>query len=683
MVITQPKAPDPGFIGGTQDPELDGYPFNMNPAWVKLKTLGIADVNNVLIGKFPEQGGGFSIPGGGTWTNGQFIFVDRVNWTGIPRDRDLNQIKTMTLYKLPEKAEGLSEQQQFDILHWEQKYRNIGHFVGHAKSFYQPIVEPPSDETPDNILDLVKGVLRDILFEGVTVQDALVNWKVLPVWVGNLFNNVIELLTVNVAPEGEPPLRMLFPGGAFITKQIPKIGISIADDVVKKLIAEGSSKLSAKIVSNPAGMNKVFAKLSVDQIKKLVAGLGVGIDEYNVMSWTLRMSLEEATERALPSVIKATLASPEGTIKLATASINLAEKQAAKVSNEIFKQGGKPLTQKFMRTIAEQEAAIIGKGWSKTILGKYVQQELLRQVARDITSSKPLWKQLITLTGPVAKWVIIAAGLMGIANWATWPVADNMATLLSMQTRDLSRRVKNGEITKEAAMKQINSLKTLFDEGKRFVDINAIINPVTRFLAPTFKLTTDLSDIVINQEIKEIQESDVTPPGIADELISVKSVPSGAKIFIDNEFTFEITDTLIKLKPGNYILTLKKTGFIDHTQALKVIEGVSGLTTATLIPVDQPPITPPAPPITVPEDEVLIELEPTKVTFNAWKVTIKAVDSETNAEINAAILINDQYMGKYTPWFFYLFPESEYNIKLRKKGYRQGETTFTTKPLPT
>jgi hypothetical protein len=83
------------------------------------------------------------------------------------------------------------------------------------------------------------------------------------------------------------------------------------------------------------------------------------------------------------------------------------------------------------------------------------------------------------------------------------------------------------------------------------------------------------------------------------------------------------------------------------------------------------------------EATITLEMESAVTTYNAWKVTIKAVDAVTNDPLNASILIDDVYTNNYTPWYFYLAPESTFNIKLRKTGYYQAELDYTTKPLPT
>lgn len=378
---------------------------------------------------------------------------------------------------------------------------------------------------------------------------------------------------------------------------------------------------------------------------------------------------------------------------LALALMPLGTGKAAAFSAQIFKKGGKSLTQKFMKNIAAKEAEIIGKGVGGKALQKFIENEMLRQAARDIISSKPVWKQIITLQGPVAKWIFAAASMMGIGAWASWPVADNLATMANIDGRLLLQRVENGEISKEEALASLDKLIDLFDKGKKFVDINFAINPVVRFLTPTFKLTTDAAEILINQTRQQIVDVVVTPPPEDKVSLTIESDPTQAKIYVNDEYVFELTPTQILLDPGQIKITLKKSGYNDNSVLANYSPGETKTIRMTLTAVDQvpppdgtiPPLPPPGtPPLpgTQPEDSIEIPLDPKGDEFNAWKTTIKAVDSETGQELAAWILINDDFVGRQTPAFFFLFPESVYNIKLRLSGYKQGEVTFTTDKLP-
>ena len=161
--------------------------------------------------------------------------------------------------------------------------------------------------------------------------------------------------------------------------------------------------------------------------------------------------------------------------------------------------------------------------------------------------------------------------------------------------------------------------------------------------------------------------------------LTINSTPTGAKIYIDDVFKFEYTNTTIKAPAGLHKITLKLSGYKDHNLPY---DWPAGTVKTLHVPLqlyeeDDPVVDQPA-------EEVVIPMEPVEEpTFNSWKVTIRAKDSISGADVAAWILIDDVFKGVTTPAVFYLAPESTYNIKTRLKGYRQGEVTYVTKPLPT
>jgi len=186
--------------------------------------------------------------------------------------------------------------------------------------------------------------------------------------------------------------------------------------------------------------------------------------------------------------------------------------------------------------------------------------------------------------------------------------------------------------------------------------------------------------------------------------LRLDSEPQGARIWIDGEDTGRYTPATLHPSPGMHEFKLTKKGYKPLVKLHEVRERHIDVQKWTLepeappeVPIippkpEQPPEKPPEvppevppekpPEVPPPEKEVVIPLEKAKPKYNAWKVTIRAVDKDTGEELHAAILINDVFMDKYTPWWFYFYPEATYNIKLRKKGYYQGELDYTTPPLP-
>jgi len=177
-------------------------------------------------------------------------------------------------------------------------------------------------------------------------------------------------------------------------------------------------------------------------------------------------------------------------------------------------------------------------------------------------------------------------------------------------------------------------------------------------------------------------EGEELPPPELKGTINISSIPTGAKIYVDMVYVWETTNTSFLVNPGHHTITLKKDGYEDKSQEIDIAAGETKYISMTLISIAPPAEPPPAEPPAVPSEEVVIPLIPKTVVYNAWKVTIKAVDASTNEPLSAGILINDEWMDSFTPWWFYFAPESTYNIKLRKAGYKQGEVDYTTPALP-
>ena len=168
------------------------------------------------------------------------------------------------------------------------------------------------------------------------------------------------------------------------------------------------------------------------------------------------------------------------------------------------------------------------------------------------------------------------------------------------------------------------------------------------------------------------------PPVKEYGFISFSSDPSQTKIYLDSEYQFEQTPTTLKLEVGNYTWTGKKTGYYDNSRPITVLKDqtkVYSLTLSAIPPGEEPPNGEPPP-----EEEIEVFLVP--ITPDHWRYTIKAFDSETNEELHAQILFDGVPTGNYCPWTFIIPPETTFNLKLRKKSYRQYEEEITTDSIP-
>lgn len=186
--------------------------------------------------------------------------------------------------------------------------------------------------------------------------------------------------------------------------------------------------------------------------------------------------------------------------------------------------------------------------------------------------------------------------------------------------------------------------------------------------------------ITIEKDVVKTWHVDMLSTVVEDYVtITIYSLPTEARIYIDDEFIYEFTNTTIRAPAGAHHITLKQTGYRDikinydwSAGTVKAIQATFALGYGGEDIVE------------IPADEVTIPLEPTAPDVrNAWEVTIKGVDSRTGEPVAAWILVDDDFVGHTTPAIVYLLAESTFNIKLRAKGYRQGEIDYTTPALPT
>lgn len=74
-----------------------------------------------------------------------------------------------------------------------------------------------------------------------------------------------------------------------------------------------------------------------------------------------------------------------------------------------------------------------------------------------------------------------------------------------------------------------------------------------------------------------------TPSGVNGTL-SVNSVPSGSQVYLDNIFIGVTPLTLSTVKPGQYTLVLKMTGYQDYTNQVQIAAGMSTPASVNLTP---------------------------------------------------------------------------------------------------
>ena len=156
--------------------------------------------------------------------------------------------------------------------------------------------------------------------------------------------------------------------------------------------------------------------------------------------------------------------------------------------------------------------------------------------------------------------------------------------------------------------------------------------------------------------------------------LTVWSTPPNARVYIDDVFKYEYTNTTFSAPAGYHKLTLKKENYNDYTTNYDYPEGSERAVEFNLAAGDGQ--------ITYPISEVEFVLTPTIRTYNCWKVTISAKNIYSGETLNAWVLIDDIYQSGTTPTDVFLVAQSTYDIKLHLAGYQESQLIFTTEALP-
>jgi len=357
-----------------------------------------------------------------------------------------------------------------------------------------------------------------------------------------------------------------------------------------------------------------------------------------------------------------------------------------------------------------------------------------------LTTLTTIFGETITLSSMLK----IAALIAGADSIAVWLASDNIVTGTTFPMNRLKEMVEAGTVTKEEALEEISTIQQWKDYATNFISVSGIVNPLMWLFRSLFMKNTELAQTNIDQIKTQIEATGPTPAETGTLIVS--SDPPGARIYIDNEFKYEYTDTDFLVPIGDHTVTLKIQDYADYSGSINIIQDITTSFSAVLtaiIPKMRLTVwsTPPnarvyiddvfkyeytnttfsAPAgyhkltlkkesyndytanydypegseravefdlaagdgqITYPISEVEFELTPTVRTYNCWKVNISAKNIYSGEALNAWVLIDDIYQSGTTPLDVFLVAQSTYDIKLHLAGYREAQQIFTTEALP-
>lgn len=340
------------------------------------------------------------------------------------------------------------------------------------------------------------------------------------------------------------------------------------------------------------------------------------------------------------------------------------------------------------------------------------EKEVLEKILPAAVTTNPKVTKLISLLWPDDPWKKLYRVLFALAGAdaiATWLSSDNIITGTGFTMNKLRNAVESGAITKEQALADVEHVQGWKDFATNFVNVSTFVNPLLWLFRGVFMTNTELAQVNIDLVKSQIEilpepgeppvepipptepEVPETPPGEetpdptkpiipGKAYITIVSSPPGATIWIDGKTTYTVTPFVHILSAGKHNIQLQLFKYKPTFETVDIEADKSIIKTYSLEPVEV--FEPEKPFIPVPIEIPLEEIPPVEVKPNAWEVTITARNSDTGEILNAKIIIDGIYTGKYTTNSVILEPASRYLLRLEAFGYLPGETYLDTDPLP-
>ncbi len=324
------------------------------------------------------------------------------------------------------------------------------------------------------------------------------------------------------------------------------------------------------------------------------------------------------------------------------------------------------------------------------------------------TAGPVLGKQVFEKAGHSKLWTVIPqnwkwwlgglTGLMGFGLFSDWIAKESVWESTSFPITDL---IRAREFELAATVLPRAEAALVFYEN--VVNTVGWLNPISNII---FKKGIEEARANIELWRKQIElnlpitvppvpppgeEPPETPPGEetpdpvnvpteGKSFITLVSAPEGANIWIDGENTFTQTPFAHLLDSGTHNIQLS---LFKHTPTFETVTlepGKSIIKTYTLEALS--PTEPESPFIPVPIEVPLERPEPVVIKPNAWEYTITARDGSTQQILNAKIIVDGIFTGKYTTNSIILEPDASYLLRLEAFGYEPGEVTINTEALP-
>ena len=178
-----------------------------------------------------------------------------------------------------------------------------------------------------------------------------------------------------------------------------------------------------------------------------------------------------------------------------------------------------------------------------------------------------IWEK-VALSAPVLKLLglFLALGI-GTHGIAAWGVTDNLMQTANLNLNTLKRAIGDSEISKEDALEQALMWEEWVNLARTYWD-NAQINPVLNLFGGGLEIAFGAEEQSARNMIQGVKDA---AAGADIGYFYISSSPTNAKVYLNDEFVFEYTNTTISVPADvEQKITLKLQGYDDWSEYFTV-----------------------------------------------------------------------------------------------------------------
>jgi len=290
-------------------------------------------------------------------------------------------------------------------------------------------------------------------------------------------------------------------------------------------------------------------------------------------------------------------AGAEGLVK---AGVKAAEKGAAKTTLEalmgtswlkaVDEMKLNPLKYAdLFKSLPESEMIKVLQTLRKDVAGSLARDVFGKAFDNALIASAPAWKRVM-FSAAKHKWtgffglISLAGGAMGLDIWGNWSIIDNLQFMSGREADEVLAAFKDGTMTKEDALKELNQQLDIVKVGKAKVISSSKWNILQMIFLP---LWDDIADETTEKLERAIAEITAAVVPLKKGTLVVRPDPADAKVSVEGQIpTTGVFNSTLDV--GIYTVVVSKFGYISETKDMEVLQNQVTTWTPELIPEPEP-----------------------------------------------------------------------------------------------